>query len=41
MREEGSGDEGEGAQRYFLGAVECPDRDPAWFIELEVNTKTQ
>ena len=37
MRDEGSGDEGEGAQRYFLGAVECPDSDPAWFIELDVN----
>ena len=32
MREEGSGDEGEGA-----GAVECPDSNPAWFIELDVN----
>ena len=37
VRDEGSGDEGEGDQRYFLGAVECPDSDPAWFVELDVN----
>ena len=37
MRDEGSGDEGEGAQTHFLGAVECPDSDPAWFVELDVN----
>ena len=37
VRDEGSGDEEEGAQRYFLGAVECPDSDPAWFVELDVN----
>ena len=37
VRDEGSGDEGEGAYRYFLGATECPDSDPAWFVELDVN----
>ena len=37
VRDKGSGDEGEGRQRYFLGAVECPDNDPAWFVELDVN----
>ena len=29
VRDEWSGDEEEGAQRYFLGAIECPDSDPA------------
>ena len=37
VRDEGSGDEGEEAQKYFLGAVECPDSDPVWFVELDVN----
>ena len=37
VREEGSSDEGGGAQRYFLGAVECPDSNPVWFVELDVN----
>ena len=37
LRDEWSGDEEEGAQRYFLGAVECPDSDPGWFVELDVN----
>ena len=37
VRDEVSGDEGEGALRYFLEAIECPDRDPWWFVELDVN----
>ena len=37
VRDEESGEEGEGSQRYFLGAVECPDSDPAWFVELDVD----
>ena len=40
VRDEWSGDEEEGAHRYFLRAVECPDSDPAWFVELKVNGNT-